>query len=68
MPGPARRVPPIQSLSGAASLSAVIAWRCATTFWGPEPFQDSLRGYFAAIEEVAPGLPVAGPGAYDAPW
>ncbi|MGP9736125.1 hypothetical protein ACT3SQ_16405 [Brachybacterium sp. AOP42-C2-15] len=43
-----------------------LAVRDAT--WGPEPYQDSLREYSAALEEVAPGLPVAGPGAYDAPW
>lgn len=36
--------------------------------WGPEPYQDSLQEYSAALEEAAPGLPVAGPGAYDAPW
>ena len=36
--------------------------------WGPEPYQDALREYSAEIEETAPGLPIAGPGAYDAPW
>ncbi|MGP4917144.1 hypothetical protein ACTXJ9_15765 [Brachybacterium tyrofermentans] len=36
--------------------------------WGPEPYQKSLREHSAALEEAAPGLPVAGPGAYDAPW
>ncbi|MGO3211533.1 MAG: hypothetical protein ACTIJK_17255, partial [Brachybacterium sp.] len=36
--------------------------------WGPEPYRESVREYSAAIEEVAPGLPIAGPGAYDAPW
>ena len=36
--------------------------------WGPEPYQDSMQEYSAAIEEAAPGLPIAGPGAYDAPW
>ncbi|WP_422115716.1 hypothetical protein [Brachybacterium sp. UNK5269] len=38
------------------------------TNWGPEAYQASLTEYSAAIEETAPGLPVAGPGAYDAPW
>lgn len=36
--------------------------------WGPEQYQDSVREYSTAIEEAAPGLPIAGPGAYDAPW
>ncbi|MFC7375401.1 hypothetical protein ACFQRD_09030 [Brachybacterium sp. GCM10030268] len=36
--------------------------------WSPEAYQDSLAEYSRAIEDVAPGLPVAGPGAYDAPW
>src|SRR5699024_4639078 len=36
--------------------------------WGPEPYQGSLREYSEALQETAPGIPVAGPGAYDAPW
>lgn len=36
--------------------------------WGPGSYQDSVHEYSAAIEEAAPGLPIAGPGAYDAPW
>lgn len=36
--------------------------------WGPEPYQDALREHSAEIEEAAPDLPIAGPGAYDAPW
>ena len=36
--------------------------------WGPEPYAVSLREYSAALEETAPGLPIAGPGAYDATW
>src|SRR5690606_15668722 len=36
--------------------------------WGPEPYQDSLREYSDALQEDVPGIPVAGPGAYDATW
>lgn len=36
--------------------------------WGPDTYQDSLQEYSTALEQAAPGLPVAGPGAYDAPW
>ncbi|MGP5090390.1 hypothetical protein [Brachybacterium tyrofermentans] len=36
--------------------------------WGPDAYQDSVREYAAAIEKTAPGTPIAGPGAYDAPW
>ena len=36
--------------------------------WGPEPYQDALREHSAETEETAPGLPIAGPGAYDALW
>ncbi|MGP9604699.1 hypothetical protein ACT3SY_18020 [Brachybacterium sp. AOP42-E1-35] len=36
--------------------------------WGPAAYQESVREYSAAIREAAPGLPIAGPGAYDAPW
>ncbi|MGO1628164.1 hypothetical protein [Microbacterium sp.] len=36
--------------------------------WGPEPYQESLREYAEAIDERSPGLPIIGPGAYDAPW
>lgn len=36
--------------------------------WGPGPYQLSLHEYATAIEERAPGLPIAGPGAYDAAW
>lgn len=36
--------------------------------WDTEMYQESLREYSAALEETVPGLPVAGPGAYDAPW
>lgn len=36
--------------------------------WGPEPYQEALREYSEALQEIAPGIPVAGPGAYDAPW
>lgn len=43
-----------------------LAVRDAT--WGPEAYQASLTEYSAALEKVVPGLPVSGPGAYDAPW
>ncbi|MFC7465344.1 hypothetical protein [Brachybacterium sp. GCM10030252] len=43
-----------------------LAVRDAT--WTPETYQRSLTEYSAALETAAPGLPVAGPGAYDAPW
>lgn len=36
--------------------------------WNPEAYQQSLREYSAALEEAAPGLSIAGPGAYDASW
>ncbi|WP_245822954.1 hypothetical protein [Brachybacterium avium] len=36
--------------------------------WSPDAYQDSLREYSQALQEKAPGLPVAGPGAYDATW
>lgn len=36
--------------------------------WGPEPYQESLREYSAALEKASPGIPVAGPGAYDTTW
>lgn len=36
--------------------------------WGPAPYQQSLQEYSAALKDSAPGVPVAGPGAYDAPW
>lgn len=36
--------------------------------WGPEAYQQSLSEYSAALETATPGLPVAGPGAYDAEW
>ncbi len=36
--------------------------------WGPEPYQAALREYSEALQETAPGIPVAGPGAYDATW
>lgn len=36
--------------------------------WDPAAYQESLREYSAALEEAAPGLQIAGPGAYDAPW
>ena len=36
--------------------------------WGPEQYQDSLQEYSTEIEQAVPGIPVAGPGAYDAPW
>ena len=36
--------------------------------WGPDAYQASLREYSQALEKRAPGLPVAGPGAYDATW
>jgi len=36
--------------------------------WGPEPYQEALREYSEALQETVPGIPVAGPGAYDAPW
>src|SRR5699024_6686247 len=36
--------------------------------WGPEPYQAALREYSEALQENAPGIPVAGPGAYDANW
>lgn len=39
-----------------------------TDSWGPEPYQDSLREYSDALQENVPGIPVAGPGAYDATW
>ncbi|MGO2311175.1 MAG: hypothetical protein ACTH6A_04045 [Brachybacterium tyrofermentans] len=36
--------------------------------WGPEAYQASLTEYSGALEKVATGLPVSGPGAYDALW
>ncbi|WP_114854210.1 hypothetical protein [Brachybacterium sp. YJGR34] len=36
--------------------------------WTPQEYQRSLREYSAALEQAAPGIPVAGPGAYDAQW
>ena len=36
--------------------------------WGPDAYRESLIEYAEAIDEAAPGLPIAGPGAYDAPW
>lgn len=36
--------------------------------WGPEAYQKSLTEYSSALEDAAPGLPVSGPGAYDATW
>src|SRR5699024_11802470 len=36
--------------------------------WGPAAYQESLQEYSAALEAASPGLPVAGPGAYNAPW
>lgn len=36
--------------------------------WGPATYQEALREYSAALQNAAPGLSVAGPGAYDAPW
>lgn len=39
-----------------------------TDTWGPEPYQDSLQEYSDALQEDVPGIPVAGPGAYDATW
>lgn len=43
-----------------------LAVRDAT--WTTETYQQSLAEYSAALETATPGLPVAGPGAYDAPW
>lgn len=36
--------------------------------WDTAAYQAQLEEYAAAIDEAAPGTPVAGPGAYDAPW
>lgn len=36
--------------------------------WGPKPYQKSLREYSQALQDLTPGIPVAGPGAYDATW
>lgn len=43
-----------------------LAVRDAT--WDTQAYQQSLTEYSAALETATPGLPVAGPGAYDAPW
>ncbi|GEK80690.1 flagellar basal body-associated FliL family protein [Agrococcus baldri] len=36
--------------------------------WTTDAYRESLRTYADAIEEVAPGMPIAGPGAFDAAW
>ncbi|ATG50900.1 hypothetical protein CFK38_04675 [Brachybacterium vulturis] len=36
--------------------------------WGPYAYQASLREYSQALQKTVPGLPIAGPGAYDATW
>lgn len=36
--------------------------------WNTAAYQQSLKEYSAALEATSPELPVAGPGAYDAPW
>ncbi|MGY5765410.1 hypothetical protein ACXET9_09420 [Brachybacterium sp. DNPG3] len=36
--------------------------------WGTEAYQASLAEYATALEESSPGIPIAGPGAYDAAW
>lgn len=36
--------------------------------WTTEAYQSSLTDYSAALEDLAPGVPVSGPGAYDAEW
>lgn len=36
--------------------------------WGTGAYQESLRTYADAFEQEAPGVPIAGPGAYDAAW
>lgn len=36
--------------------------------WTPETYQQALTDYSETLEEASPGIPVAGPGAYDAPW
>ncbi|MCH1883617.1 hypothetical protein [Agrococcus sp. ARC_14] len=36
--------------------------------WTPAAYQASLRTYAAAIEAAVPGVPIAGPGAFDAVW
>ncbi|MGF7022917.1 hypothetical protein [Brachybacterium tyrofermentans] len=36
--------------------------------WTSEAYQTSLAEYSAALEDRVPGVPVAGPGAYDAEW
>ncbi len=36
--------------------------------WDPQAYTEELEEYAAAIDEAAPGLPIAGPDAYDATW
>lgn len=36
--------------------------------WSTTTYQRSLREYSAALQKATPGIPVAGPDAYDAPW
>ncbi|EWS81418.1 hypothetical protein BF93_16545 [Brachybacterium phenoliresistens] len=36
--------------------------------WDTDAYRAALTEHSAAIEAVAPGTPIAGPGAYDAPW
>ncbi|PWH06460.1 hypothetical protein DEO23_05680 [Brachybacterium endophyticum] len=36
--------------------------------WGPAAYTSQLEDYASAIREEAPGTPIVGPGAYDAPW
>lgn len=36
--------------------------------WSTDAYQESLLTYADAIEQVAPGIPISGPGAFDAAW
>ncbi|MGO2110035.1 MAG: hypothetical protein ACTH31_00295 [Pseudoclavibacter sp.] len=36
--------------------------------WSPEAYAAELRDYQVALAEAAPDVPIAGPGAFDAPW
>ena len=38
------------------------------TTWDTAAYQQALTEYSAALESATPGLPVSGPGAYDAEW
>lgn len=36
--------------------------------WDVDTYVEQVEAYASAVEDAAPGLPIAGPGAYDAEW